>query len=316
MTIQNSISLSNISPAMAEMWLKNNYKNQRPLRSSTVSHYANEMRNGSWLPTGSVAFAMTKNGAVLVNGQHTLHAVIESGVTLSMYPVMRIQCQSDEELSGLYARFDIGKKRTFSDSVRAYGVTGKTGLGSKEIDALAGSIRYMAVGIGANNSLFYSREKLSNEVVLEYIYQASPLFSVLLDRIDRSGLSGAKKVEYRMISRTAYPLFVILCNHGYFEQAVSFWANVVNPESCSYVSPQAQLHTWLLSAKIAGGSSFSGLTYPDYLAGVVYAWNKFIEGKPIKRGIKHDLGRRWRVSGIGDIEWITLNDISLNPLGF
>lgn len=76
--------LFDVTPALAAKWLERNTRN-RPLRDSVVLRYAADMRDGKWKVTGD-AIAFDTTGAV-INGQHRLWAVLESGVTVKMLVV-------------------------------------------------------------------------------------------------------------------------------------------------------------------------------------------------------------------------------------
>ena len=70
-----------ITPATASEWLRHNTLN-RPIMAAVVRRYAEEMRQGRWEYTHQgVAFDV--NG-VLVDGQHRLLAIVESGCTITM----------------------------------------------------------------------------------------------------------------------------------------------------------------------------------------------------------------------------------------
>lgn len=70
-----------VTPELAAKWLERNTRN-RVLRMPVVIRYANDMRAGRWMVTGD-AIAFDKNGAI-INGQHRLWAVFESGMTVRM----------------------------------------------------------------------------------------------------------------------------------------------------------------------------------------------------------------------------------------
>lgn len=70
----------NVTPEMATEWLNHNTHN-RPLRHGLVERYAAIMRAGGWkLVHQGIAF--TAEGDI-VDGQHRLFAVIESGMTIA-----------------------------------------------------------------------------------------------------------------------------------------------------------------------------------------------------------------------------------------
>ncbi len=70
-----------ITPAVAQMLLEKNKTNRR-LRKFTVGKYARLMREGQWMLNNDSIVVSTEDA--LLNGQHRLHAVIESGCTVEM----------------------------------------------------------------------------------------------------------------------------------------------------------------------------------------------------------------------------------------
>lgn len=74
--------LVTVTVDIALNWLERNSHN-RPLRNADVQKYANDMRAGRWLP-GGVVIKFAKDGTI-INGQHTLWAVIESKTPIQVY---------------------------------------------------------------------------------------------------------------------------------------------------------------------------------------------------------------------------------------
>ncbi len=74
--------LVKVTPEIAVNWLERN-SNNRDLKNSRVQLYAADMKNGKWLP-GGATIKFDTNGNIL-NGQHCLWAVIESGVTIEVF---------------------------------------------------------------------------------------------------------------------------------------------------------------------------------------------------------------------------------------
>lgn len=71
-----------VTPAMARAWLVGNNKRNRKLRETTSAAYAQDMRNGDWL-LNHQGLAFNTAGE-LIDGQHRLSAVVESGCTVKM----------------------------------------------------------------------------------------------------------------------------------------------------------------------------------------------------------------------------------------
>jgi hypothetical protein len=103
MKISNEI----ITPEIAKKLLEKNTEN-RHLRQSHVRDLANEMTSGRWRVTAQ-GISLTADNQV-VDGQHRLHAVVKSGVSV-MFVVARGIPKEDMEV------YDIGAKRTVSDTL-------------------------------------------------------------------------------------------------------------------------------------------------------------------------------------------------------
>src|SRR5262245_41386859 len=70
-----------VTPELAHAWLTSNVKN-RKLRDEVVKSYARDMVNGNWVITHQgVAF---NDKHELIDGQHRLNAIVESGVPVMM----------------------------------------------------------------------------------------------------------------------------------------------------------------------------------------------------------------------------------------
>ncbi|MGA5869305.1 hypothetical protein [Streptomyces cinereoruber] len=109
-----------VTPELAEKWLGQNTHN-RNLREKAVLAYARDMEAGNWAENGeSIKFA--KDGTLL-DGQHRLHAVALSGVSVRMLIVTGLDGQSQETM-------DDGRKRTLADALNLRGETNAVILGA------------------------------------------------------------------------------------------------------------------------------------------------------------------------------------------
>jgi hypothetical protein len=75
------ISIELITPGQAEKYLQSNTSN-RKLRRALVSQYARDMKRGKWSLTHQ-GIAFNCDGTLL-DGQHRLQAIVESGVSVQM----------------------------------------------------------------------------------------------------------------------------------------------------------------------------------------------------------------------------------------
>lgn len=96
-----------ITPLMAKSMLDNNNKGNRNLNKGAVEKYAKIMRSGNWslTPQGIVVDNNTGN---LVDGQHRLMAIYQTGVTVDMYVTY-------VEDPNTFKFLDQGRNRDFAD---------------------------------------------------------------------------------------------------------------------------------------------------------------------------------------------------------
>lgn len=98
-------TLELISPERAEVYLSSNHSNRR-IRPSVVTAYARDMSEGLWKDNGdSIRF---DNNGKLIDGQHRLTAIVNSGVPLRTLVVRNLAADSQETI-------DTGPSRTSSD---------------------------------------------------------------------------------------------------------------------------------------------------------------------------------------------------------
>lgn len=98
----------NVTPELAAEWLRRNNFN-RPKKESVVANYARQMKAGLWRCTHQ-GIAFSDNGTLL-DGQHRLFAVIESGKTVPMIVFTN-------EALDKHTTVDGGKKRSLLDVIR------------------------------------------------------------------------------------------------------------------------------------------------------------------------------------------------------
>src|SRR4051794_2644385 len=76
------MKLVQVTPEIAREWLESNHNN-RPLRGDNVKALARDMRNDDWRLVGD-PIRIDRLGN-LIDGQHRLAAVVDSGVTIPFY---------------------------------------------------------------------------------------------------------------------------------------------------------------------------------------------------------------------------------------
>ena len=133
-----------ITPQVATEMLMTSIKEQRKIKWSVVHAYARDMKAGLWRKNAEHIHFNSKGQ--LVNGQHRLQAIIESGVTVDLYVIYDVES----------SLFDVGYKRTMGDQLRIDG---------KEIPVTASAAAkiviggFKPIGIAEQNAYINKHEK-------------------------------------------------------------------------------------------------------------------------------------------------------------
>lgn len=112
-----------VTPVVAEKLLSMNTRN-RPKRARDVNEWADEMAGNRWLVTHQ-GVAIDRDNAI-VDGQHRLEAIVESGVSVTMPVAVGLDPET-------YKVIDSGRKRTTSDALATNG--------EKSVHALAAAVK-------------------------------------------------------------------------------------------------------------------------------------------------------------------------------
>lgn len=107
-----TVCIMDITPIQAENWLQYNVENNRHLDNKLVDRYKNIMLAGDWhLSNDAISFNINN---MLVNGQHRLWAIVESGVTIRCIVQKNLPLESMDCM-------DVGKHRTNDDNFKIAG---------------------------------------------------------------------------------------------------------------------------------------------------------------------------------------------------
>lgn len=104
-TRPEAIEVVEVNPTLAEEWLKLRHENERNVRIAKVKSFARDMWNDNWHFIGDT-LRFDEHG-YLVDGQHRLLAIVESGST-QWFPVLNIPTEAR-------AAIDTGTTRSLGD---------------------------------------------------------------------------------------------------------------------------------------------------------------------------------------------------------
>lgn len=275
------IEVVRVTPKMATEWLTHN-SNNRSVRRNRVRQYASEMQRGQWRFTGDpIRFNVD---GVLIDGQHRLMALVESGVGgLDMLVIRELG-------TDVFPVIDSGLSRSPGDSLAL--------MGFSNVAAMASIIRVILVidsGLSpmeASSLTLVTRDDITKFAVenRERIQQAADVGTSLNNHPGGNG--------------TSWGAFYWYAHHAHPVATTAFVSGIQTGANLSPGDPRLTLREYFLrmrssDAPIRRATADRGL----YLGLMIRTFNLFITGKELHRV------QSW--SGEGDFP--TVNRRVTNP---
>lgn len=252
-------SIVTVTPKMAANWLAKNKKN-RTVAKGRVIDYANRLRDGKWMLNGE-SIKFDTNGNVL-DGQHRLHAVIKSGVSMVTHVVNNIPPEVFKTLDG-------GKPRSGADALHI--------IGYKNAALLSGGIRFIMrikSGLSTRNSSIGRQGANHNIDVIDeinFIAKNKHLqdWTAFVEKLSKSGGASIS------LGKTAILGFLYLFSEKDKEQAEEFITKL-----CFGIGLEIGDPIWLLRDRLLKVASSPTMILPTNVrnALVIKAWNAFRTG--------------------------------------
>lgn len=139
-----SVSIERIGPALARIYMEANTKN-RPLNKRHAQRLRDAMASGDWWMNGET-IVFSADG-VLLNGQHRLWAIIQSGATVDVMIVRGINKEAFSTMDGVRAR-SAGDVLAIEDEKNSNAVAG----------AIAALVSFVDCGGNVNGSTVAGRK--------------------------------------------------------------------------------------------------------------------------------------------------------------
>ena len=245
-----------ITPEIAGEMLKRNVSN-RKLTTTHVMNLASEMKKGNWMFDGQ-PIRFSENGGLL-DGQHRLNAVAESGLSQEFLILTGID-------PAAFKVMDSGRIRTSSDIFSIEGIPNSI--------VAAACTKLVLTHLSGNNALTNgagTSTKFSNTSLLEF-YNKTPNLKKWI-----SEASSRSKFFNKVLSPTEISALSFLMGEKNVIQSELFWDSVCNGLGLVKGSPIIALRNKLINDKLSL-TSFTA-TYKKAL--IVKAWNYYRLNKSI-----------------------------------
>lgn len=255
----DNLTLEWIGPSEAAEMLETGQKvRNRALSQRTVEKYALAMLAGDWQVTGE-SIKFDKDGQ-LIDGQHRLSAIVQSGVTIQTVVVRGIE-------HAAFASMDQGRKRNTSDFLGIHGYANTAILA-------ASAVRLIGYERKGNFRKLQSQEQPRNQEVLAFVQLHHAEIDQGIQIVRRVGFHGLAATPSLLAA-----LFVLFVERDE-EDAIGFFEALGSGAGLDEQHPILVLRNTLIQLK-SGTRGVSQVDQNLVAALTIKAWNAWREGRSI-----------------------------------
>ncbi len=275
-----------VTPSRAAELLKfNTFGRQRNINKRRIARYASEMRAGRFIAGTQIHIMRLGSEEILVNGQHTLWAIVESGISITL-TIAYSSAENMDDVARTYIHHDpTGGARDQNDVMKALDIPSLMEMSSAHAAKMYSAIRFLKSGFSRKETND-SKEDVFAEV-MEWMLEGTAFFDAV---------RGGSPAVYN-----APVMSVGLVTFRYQEKlAHEFWKQVAEDDGLRKNDPRKCLHTFIEEYKLKPQSFLRNekAITPAYLARVsATAWNAFFTGRKLTRILVYDVDREINIKG-------------------
>ena len=251
----------NITPQIADMYLKNNIGTNRRISMNHVKKLAFMMERGEWQQNGQTIVFL--NDGTLIDGQHRLHAIIMAQVPVKMLVVYGADKNS-------FVTIDSGKTRTTGDVFSTKNIPYANNTAAGIIKVLEYR-KAMQTNDGKGGRYKEQSQFSKTECLNEY-----NLNPKIYDSASKIGFSTKSIVAPSFA--TAITAIAMIDNGHDKDKIKTFWNSVTTGEMLSHGHPALTLRNKLIQLKTCKMK----MSKQEYLYTCTKAWNCAVENKRLK----------------------------------
>jgi hypothetical protein len=246
---------------------------QRSVGKAQVNFLADQMANKRFHPTSAMIFSVFEDRFELVNGYHTLNAIITSQCAYNMV-IVCFYVDSTDETREIYTHIDIGKTRVASQRLKALDLSSDLGVPNTIVGRATSAMRYISNGFPA--AYVSKKFAIEDEKKLLLIWKDEIfLFYELL-----SSCSLSSFIKNRALIAPVLSLYLIVMRYD-FDNAVEFISGVVEGANLDDSDPRWVLRERLIETARSKGKRIN-VNNGHISRAVAKCWNNFVTGEKIK----------------------------------
>lgn len=257
------IAYVEVTPDIARAWLKLHNTHNRPVSKNAVARYAADMVAGRWRhPTGEPLIFDSYNR--LQQGQHRLHAVVQSGVTITFLVVRGAD-------PGDFAVIDTGLKRSAGNAIAM--------KGGRSANSCATIVRN-AILLRDHRDRIWSggggEADVTQQAVVEFYDRHADV--VQEAQAQARALRHAARVPEAQFGAVAVN---VMLASPFTRQWDDFYKRALTGDMLPVDHPVFALRRWAMGRQ--SSTTGGGQTQQSKVALIVKAWNAYVLDKPIKQ---------------------------------
>jgi hypothetical protein len=261
--VREHLTLLTVSPEQAQTWLqKNNYAKQRQIKEQWVDHLVVEMQNNRFIVGTTIHFAIFNRRDILINGQHSLSAIVKFGKPVIL-GIHKTHVNTEDEVDLLYSRHDFLLGRSITDAFSAVNLPDKTDLAIYQCKLTSAALNIIKGKFFKTKQFKPSRDELIKEV-LEWADEAQIYFSLI---------GGCSQNIFGKLLRSSTIAVALVTIRYARAKAEQFWREVAQDDGLRRYDPRKIFHDFLLSQD-------KPPLQTCFIA--AHCWNAFVDGKEIK----------------------------------
>lgn len=259
-----------VTPEMARTTVADlRYDGQRPAYHHHVALLSDAMQRGQWTAGTQIAFGRLPDGTMhLVNGQHRLLAVADSGTTQD-FQVLIVDVANDDALASLYNHFDvIARNRSLPEVLNATGIAKTLGLTKSMTKATYEAVALLENDLRRPNYQIDPVGARSKDVRFELARQWWA-FAIEYERLIEPATSSLKS---KLLSQGVVAVGLATLRHQK-EKATIFWRGLAENDGLRKGDPRRTLIQALYDRNLTKGNQEARIILP------ANAWNNWFQGK-------------------------------------
>lgn len=249
------------------------YKGQRKVRSLQLSYFERALKENFFSDGTQVIIAIVGEKKYLLDGQHRLNAIVNTGVG-SEFWIRTIRMESMDEVARLYSTIDTNSRRSGMDGVRAYGVSEELNISVN--NSIIAAVKAITRGF-SNPVLEEKAITLDNSEISQLIRE----WSLEIQNLNAILKNSPPPVKLAMRKSSVYASAYITLRYAP-DLAKEFWGDIAADNGLKQGDPKkVLLHGMMGSHHFTSKRGWSGIKIQAIF--ISKCWNYFVAGTSITK---------------------------------